>query len=105
MAIRLGTRRLMITIAVLGVLMALPFQCETPQGELFRHRADRHEYLAATYRAAERLARAKGDNKRAEEYRLHAEWLEDQAWMYRQASYHHRGWPRLRLPGSGRISY
>ena len=104
MAIKMRTRSLMIVIGLLCVLMALPFQCRTEQGELYRRRADRHDALASDFRAAERRARAKGDLAAAKQHRLQAERIEQQGWVYRQASYRHWKWPELRPPWRGRRS-
>ena len=102
---KMRTGTLMLVIAFLCVLLAIPFQLRTPQGELYGRRASSFEGRAAAFRLAERRARAEGDKDQAEQFRLQAERLEEQGSIYREASYRHWEWPRLRTPGSPRMSY
>jgi hypothetical protein len=100
---RTGT--LMLVIAFLCVLLALPFQLRTPQGELYRKRANSFDKRATEFRLAEQRARAKGNEDQAEQFRLQAERLSQQGWIYRKGSYRHWKWPELKPPWSPRISY
>jgi hypothetical protein len=90
------TGGLMIVIAFLCAWLGLPFEWLTPQGQLYRQRADRLAVLAAECRAQERRARSKGDLEKAEQSRLKAEGLEQQGWTYRKASFYHWKWPELK---------
>jgi hypothetical protein len=92
---------LMIVIAFLCVVLALPFEWLTPQGQLYRKIANSHAVSAARKRASEREARWKGDIKGAERLREEAERIERQGWVYRKASFRYWKWPELK-PGSGR---
>jgi hypothetical protein len=90
----MGTRRLMVLIAILAAFLALPLQCQTQQEALYGKRASRLFLLADDYWAAERQARAKGEIEQARQFRAHAERIEKQAWIYREASHHHWGCDR-----------
>jgi hypothetical protein len=87
--VKMGTRRLMVLIAILAAFLALPFQCQTGQEAFYGKRASRLFFLADQYWTAERRARAKGEIEQARKFRAHAERIEQQAWIYRQASRHH----------------
>ena len=100
---KLKTGSIMIVIAFLGVVLALPFEWRTPQGALYRRRAERLGVLAAESRAREHRARLKGQLAEAEQSRLRAEQLEQQGWTYRKASYFQWKWPELKPGGDGRI--
>ncbi len=78
----------MIAVAVLGVLMALPLACLSPEGRIFRKRANALDAHAAGYRELERRARLKGDLVEADRCRVHAEQIEEQARIHREASWH-----------------
>ena len=93
---KMRTGALMIVIAFLCVVLVLPFEWLTPQGQVYRRRADRLAVLAAEYRAQERLSRSKGDLTQAEQSRLQVERLEQEGWIYRRASWSHWKWPELR---------
>jgi hypothetical protein len=93
---KMRTSALMIVIAFLCVVLALPFEWLTPQGQVYRKMADSHAVIAARKRAAESEARSKGDIKEAERF-------ERQGWIYRKASYYYWKWPELKPGGDRRV--
>ena len=97
------TSSALIVIVFLGVVLALPFEWLTPQGAVYRRRADRLGVVAAEYRAREHRARLKGDLKEAERSRLQAAQFEQQGWAYRKASYSEWKWPELKPGGDRRV--
>jgi hypothetical protein len=90
---------LMIVIAFLCAWLVLPFEWLTPQGQLYRQRADAYAVNAARYRAGERHARAMGDLEEANRCRVEARRIERQGWIYRKASWSEWKWPELKPGG------
>jgi hypothetical protein len=93
---KMKTGTAMVLIAFLALWMGLPFEWLTPQGVLYRSRANRFDELAAEARASEHLAKAERDGTKAEAFQLRAEHFEEQAWTYRKASWRYWKWPELK---------
>jgi hypothetical protein len=105
MAKRPRTRDLMIVVGFALVLLAMPFEWLTPQGALYRMRADRCSVLARRYRAEESEARDRGDVAEAERRRGQAEQIEREGWAARKASWRQWKWPELKGSRPVRLPY